>query len=269
MEFINTDIISFIPLAGGFLGGLFNLIAGNTSSGGIRNQMLNNPMIEKMGNYADQFTDFGSEYYQKAKDYLGSAFTQQAIDKASAGARASDANLSASGIDTSNSGFAQAMRNNIFQEFGNKAFDASKGALFDMWGAGQNIASNMYGKISDVYNSANSAAASQTSQNAANSGQMLQTIGTIAAGFFLSDARLKTDIKKIDNAKMFGYDVYEFKYKPGVLPSNVSKDFKYVGIMAQDVQKKQPDAVFVHSLTGDLMIDVDKIEKSYLSKEIN
>ena len=54
----------------------------------------------------------------------------------------------------------------------------------------------------------------------------------------LSDRRLKTDIRKIGRDKPTGLDLYAYRYKGD--PKSYKK---VVGPMAQDVQKKYPDAV--------------------------
>ncbi|MDP3939176.1 MAG: tail fiber domain-containing protein [Deltaproteobacteria bacterium] len=58
--------------------------------------------------------------------------------------------------------------------------------------------------------------------------------GMSAAALFLSDKRLKTDIRKLGKDDI-GLNVYAFKYK--------GDDKRRVGHMAQDVEKKFPDAV--------------------------
>lgn len=57
------------------------------------------------------------------------------------------------------------------------------------------------------------------------------------AGLLKSDRRLKKDIKKVGSAK--GHPLYEYRFK-GDGPATP----KEIGVMAQDVEKVRPDAVF-------------------------
>lgn len=59
-----------------------------------------------------------------------------------------------------------------------------------------------------------------------------------AGGLFGSDRRLKTDVEKVGKDKDTGLDLYAYRYKgdPKTYP-------KVVGPMAQDIEKKFPDAV--------------------------
>ena len=141
-------------------------------------------------------------------------------------------------------------------------------------GAGQNLANQYYGNISDIFNSANAASASQTSQNNASSSNAMGQILSIGAGLIFCDKRVKRDIKHIPNARLFGYPVYEFRYKEGFLSSispnaykqlGLSKEaenFKYSGLMAQDVLLKNPKAVR-RNPNGYLVVDIDKLHHDY------
>ena len=55
-----------------------------------------------------------------------------------------------------------------------------------------------------------------------------------------SDIRLKEDIIWIGREN--GHNIYEFKYKDGVLGFG-GNDKRYIGVMAQEVQKTHPEAV--------------------------
>lgn len=67
-------------------------------------------------------------------------------------------------------------------------------------------------------------------------------------GLLGSDERLKTDIQKIGKDKETGVDMYAYRYKgdPKTYP-------KVVGPMAQDIEKKYPDAVV--DVTGKKAVD--------------
>lgn len=74
-------------------------------------------------------------------------------------------------------------------------------------------------------------------------------IGAGAAA--MSDLRLKEDIKLIGNEN--GHNIYSFKYK--------NQDGKYEGVMAQEVQKIDPEAVIEKD--GYLAVDYDKINVTF------
>ena len=64
-------------------------------------------------------------------------------------------------------------------------------------------------------------------------GQVLSAVAGVATK---SDRRLKTDIKKIGESDT-GYPLYVFRYK------NEPESVRHIGLMAQDVEKKDPGAV--------------------------
>lgn len=67
---------------------------------------------------------------------------------------------------------------------------------------------------------------------------------------FMSDKRLKTDIHK--EGEVNGHNVYRFRYKSG--------GPMQLGVMAQEVEKKQPDAV-VDTPSGYKAVDYSKVFK--------
>ena len=77
-------------------------------------------------------------------------------------------------------------------------------------------------------------------------------VATGVMGLFPSDERLKRDVKKIGTS-IDGYNIYRFKY--------ASSDREFIGVKAQEVLKKKPEAV--GKLTNGFyavyydMIDVD------------
>jgi hypothetical protein len=74
---------------------------------------------------------------------------------------------------------------------------------------------------------------------------LAKTAGSIYTAF--SDIRLKHNIKELGSEN--GHKVYEFSYR--------GDDKRYIGVMAQDVEKYQPDAV--HNINGYLCIDYSKL----------
>jgi hypothetical protein len=69
-------------------------------------------------------------------------------------------------------------------------------------------------------------------------GTLASGIGSLAGGFKWSDKTMKTDIEKVGKDKETGLNMYAYRYKgdPKTYP-------KVVGPMAQDIEKKYPQAV--------------------------
>jgi hypothetical protein len=263
LELFNIDLITnVLPLIG--VAGIFDTLFGRVDEDSIYNKFMDNPMMDKMVGAADNYMDWGSDYYKRAKDYMGNMFSQQAIDQSAAANRANAQNMAASGIDLGG-GIAGQNMLNTYKDFGNKAFKSTKSSIFDMWAGGQSIASQLYGKVSDIYTEAAGAHGSATSANAANTASGLQ--GIIGAGIgmaLLSDVRLKKDIKRVKNSTLYGFPMYEFKYKKGTFPAEfpLHEEFQYSGLMAQDVQKILPQAVYKNK-KGYLSIDMAHIKREF------
>lgn len=99
------------------------------------------------------------------------------------------------------------------------------------------------GIVSDNYNQRMNAYNSQVQQRNNMLGGILGFGGSIlSAGIpMLSDERTKEDIKPVGTLK--GHKLYEYEYK-----SEFGGDGeKHIGVMAQEVEKKRPDAVVVGS----------------------
>lgn len=77
--------------------------------------------------------------------------------------------------------------------------------------------------------------------------------GWAKSGFAFSDERLKEDIEQVGETPIEGVNVYEFKYKGSPLVQ--------LGAMAQEVEKKVPDAVATHS-SGYKMVNYSKLIKA-------
>ncbi len=60
--------------------------------------------------------------------------------------------------------------------------------------------------------------------------------GLGAAGIMASDRRVKKDVKKV--GRLMGHNLYEYRYK-----GERDDGQRHVGVMAQEVEKKRPDAV--------------------------
>lgn len=78
--------------------------------------------------------------------------------------------------------------------------------------------------------------------------QLLPVAGQVASAYLLSDINSKENIRYVGNER--GHRVYEFSYK--------GKPERYVGVMAQEVQKINPEAVVVMP-NGYLGVNYDMI----------
>jgi hypothetical protein len=78
----------------------------------------------------------------------------------------------------------------------------------------------------------------------------ISNIGGSATAAAMSDVRLKTDITPTGDATQNGVPIYTYRY--------IGDKQKYRGVMAQDVQRIQPDAV-VQTESGYLAVDYNKI----------
>tara|TARA_E500000305_G_scaffold111900_2_gene128902 strand:+ start:3491 stop:4225 length:735 start_codon:yes stop_codon:yes gene_type:complete len=236
---------------------------GNTDPGKIKDMMTSNPMLTKIQGLADDYTDFGSEYYQQGKDFFANTFNQQAMDQAWSTTRQQQEQLAATG-QSGDSGGAIATMNQTFKDFGANAFNQTKKSLMDMWQAGQTIGAGYNQQATQIYADASSAAASQESQNNANAGSAIQNVIGIAAGaLFGSDERIKKNISMDGNTRFAGYQVYNFEYKDPKAPG--SSPGKQKGIMAQDVIKKDADMVHVNK-DGHFMVDYQGLANRYGEK---
>lgn len=88
---------------------------------------------------------------------------------------------------------------------------------------------------------------SNSSSSSESSEGLGKTIAGIAGAF--SDERLKTIYGKVGQEN--GYNLYEFTYK------HDPEQRRYVGVIAQEVKEKNPDAVFVQD--GYLAVDYNRI----------
>lgn len=105
---------------------------------------------------------------------------------------------------------------------------AGLGAATSLAGAG----SNYTGQVSANNNSRASAVGNAALAGASNNMNFLGSAMSAAA--MLSDERAKTDIKRIGKLDS-GVGIYSYRYK--------GSDAPQVGVMAQEVEKKRPDAL--------------------------
>lgn len=90
------------------------------------------------------------------------------------------------------------------------------------------------GMVRDKYNADMAAYNSRLSSRNAMMGGLFGLAGSGLQAFMLSDRRAKTDIRKVGKLDN-GLNVYSYRYKGGETPQ--------IGLMAQEVEKKNPDAV--------------------------
>ena len=98
----------------------------------------------------------------------------------------------------------------------------------------------------------------QAYQNKANKQAAVQGglfgLGSAAlSGWAMSDENLKEDIEQIGETPIDGVNVYQFRYKGSPLMN--------IGAMAQEVEKKVPEAVATHS-SGYKMVNYDKLRRA-------
>ncbi len=105
------------------------------------------------------------------------------------------------------------------------------------------------------FNAQSAAAISAANNQAALQAAGLNAAGSIAGGF-LSDKRLKTDIKKVGKSKS-GIPEYEYSYKTDRLKR------RYRGAMAQDLEKLRPSAVVEDPITGLKAVDYRQIDVDF------
>ncbi|MCP2134601.1 hypothetical protein J2S28_001653 [Rhizobium sp. SLBN-94] len=74
------------------------------------------------------------------------------------------------------------------------------------------------------------------SQMAQRQGILGGLFGLGAAGIMASDRRIKKDVKRV--GRLMGHNLYEYQYK-----GDRDDGQRHVGVMAQEVEKKRPDAV--------------------------
>jgi hypothetical protein len=145
------------------------------------------------------------------------------------------------------------------QDFGQQSASQEYGAAYDRYnmdqgnifnrlaaitGIGQTATGQLTGQGNQYANTAtdiltgqgNAITAAQQAKQA-NKGSMFNTLlsagANVAGAYFMSDERLKENI--IPMGKENGHNVYQFQYK--------GMDKKYIGVMAQDVIKTNPEAV--------------------------
>jgi len=175
----------------------------------------------------------------------------QALDRSNSARGTMNSGAAIRGATKFSQGLAENTYNNRVQQLANAAgagqqaatgqatYNAGLGGSLAnaALGTGSNTAS-LYGSqaqgLAQLYAGQ---AAAQGQANAANSSGMFGLAGSVLGGIF-SDSRLKDNVIRIGTLPN-GLPVYEFNYKWD------SADTRQVGLMAQDVLKVHPQAVFM------------------------
>jgi hypothetical protein len=121
------------------------------------------------------------------------------------------------------------------------------------WDLLQNYANMVYGAGGSQSTSTQNTnpSALQTAGNVASTGLGLYGLAKMAGLFATSDPSLKQDVKRVGQDERTGLGIYEFAYKS-------APDFRFRGVMADEVQEKYPSAVVKNS-DGYLMVDYGKL----------
>jgi hypothetical protein len=96
------------------------------------------------------------------------------------------------------------------------------------------------GAAQSGYNAQLAAANAQNAASSGFTGGLMQLGGTLGAAAIMSDIRTKENIKHIGSMAN-GLPIYEFEYKPEFKAE--AGEGKFVGVMAQEVELVQPEAV--------------------------
>jgi len=114
----------------------------------------------------------------------------------------------------------------------------------------------VFGWLSDLMSSNQNAAAAQSIAGANKSGGAMggatsaigSILGAVLPALMASDKNVKTDIKATGLTSPEGIPLKTFQYR--------GDNRRYLGVIAQDVEKKRPDAVIKHPLTGQRFVDL-------------
>lgn len=116
-----------------------------------------------------------------------------------------------------------------------------------------------YSNLVTAQNQGGTSTATQTTPMTGNNflSTLGQGVGTAAqlamlGRFLFSDRRVKTDVEKVGKTDA-GTNVYTYRYKGD--PSGAV----HMGVMAQEIARKRPDAVRRHPLLGTLMVDYSRV----------
>ena len=212
------------------------------------------------GSFGDLTKTFGADDFQKDPGY---DFRLQEGQKALERSASARGGLLGGGtlkaLSRYGQDYASNEYNNAYNRF-NQDRDQRYGKLMDLVGTGQNAATQTgaagqnyaqsYGQ--NVMGAANAQAAAQ------NMGAQLLTQGAaqgIGAYAAFSDARLKTNIKKLDTSIYKDVPTYSFEYK-----DEINGKGPQIGVMAQDLLRINPFHPAVGTKDGFYTVDYSKLE---------
>lgn len=118
-----------------------------------------------------------------------------------------------------------------YMNMGRGAVGANMPQLIDT-GAGMQLGAQNNANMANWQSSVASAKNAQSASNASTAASVLGSVAMLAAAF--SDKRVKTDVKKVGKTDK-GLPIYTYKYK--------GDPKTQMGVMAQEVKKKQPKAL--------------------------
>ena len=220
---------------------------GLSAQGQSFNQGFNNQNTAFNQGFATQGANFGQGMAAQQQDYaqrLGSQGQGFAQTLAALGF----------GNNAQNQGFAQNLAaggfTNAAQGQMNQQGNQYLNFLAGLAGATPQNAAVAGSNIVQGFNAGTAAQGSQNQSMLGSNGSLFGTIGNIGSWLLTpSDARLKEDVKHIGETHA-GLPIYSYKYKWG--------GPKTMGVMAQDVEKVDPDAVTTHA-SGFKLVNYGKV----------
>lgn len=230
------------------------LYARNANTFGLQNQAQNQAFGQGLSaqgqsfnqGFATQGANFGQGMAAQQQDYaqrLGSQGQGFAQTLAALGF----------GNNAQNQGFAQNLAaggfTNAAQGQMNQQGNQYLNFLAGLAGATPQNAAAAGGNIVQGFNAGTAAQGSQNQSMLGGDGSLFRTIGNIGSWLFPSDVRLKEDITHVGQTHA-GLPIYSYRYKWG--------GPKTMGVMAQDVEKVDPDAVTTHA-SGFKLVNYGKV----------
>lgn len=228
-----------------------------------RMEAANAAQAQRFGQNAQQ-AQFGNSAQQQAYDQLlgraqfGNAANQQAFTNANAAEAASrDSSMQDFGLAEQERGARlgelSSERGRSISELMTLLTGASPGQVNP---AAPNIGgiptTDVAGLINQNYDSRVNNAMAQYQHQQQTWGGVLGLLGSVASGAAaFSDRRVKKDIRKVGHINDLGLYEYRYKGEPRSAP-------KRIGVMAQEVQKKKPEAV-IETPGGILAVNYGKI----------
>jgi len=219
---------------------------GLSAQGQSFNQGFNNQNTAFNQGFATQGANFGQGMAAQQQDYaqrLGSQGQGFAQTLAALGF----------GNNAQNQGFAQNLAaggfTNAAQGQMNQQGNQYLNFLAGLAGATPQNAAVAGSNIVQGFNAGTAAQGSQNQSMLGSNGSLFGTIGNIGSWLMASDERLKTDVEHIGKTHA-GLPIYSYKYKWG--------GPRQMGVMAQELEKVDPSAVYTHS-SGFKLVDYGKV----------